>query len=91
MPPKKTPSPLGTQVKGILILQEGDEISSQTCKLMESFNCEVLNSTSTRVMIKGTLGNIQSIKQCWLSKDEKSKLSVELNEYIQQIIIGGRA
>lgn len=87
---RKSPDPLSQKVKGILILQDGEEVSEQAFKLMESLNCEVLTSHNSRMMIAATLSNIQSIKKCWLSNNESNALSRELNQCIAQIIIGGR-
>ncbi len=84
-------NPLAQQVKGALILREGEEIATQTHNLMVSLNCQVLTTNNSRMMVKATRGNLQSIKKCWLAKDERNTLSQELNVCISQIVIFGNA
>jgi hypothetical protein len=88
---KKLASPLGQQVKGVLKLHEGADVYEQVVKLLKTLDCEVLAEAENRITIKASRGNLQSIKQCWLSNDKTNTLSQELNECITQITIGGRA
>jgi hypothetical protein len=92
MQQKKKPfNPAVEQVKGIFFFHEGEEIYDKALALLKTLNCVVINDNVNRITVKTSRGNLQSIKTCWLAKDGSSTLSQELNEYVSQIIIGGRA
>ena len=88
---KKAPNPESQQIKGIFIFQEGIEVYTKALELMKSLSCTILTDHVSRMMIKTSRHNLQSIKQCWLSNDTGNSLSMELNYCVNQIIIGGRA
>lgn len=87
---KSKPSdPLLQQIKGVFIFEKGEDSYKQALALLKTLDCHVMGSKGNHTMVQTTRGRLQSIKKCWLAKDKENALSRELNECVQQIIIGG--
>lgn len=85
-------STLSQQIQGIFIFHEGvEDVRTRAIALMKTLNCTVVDDNTTRVLIKTSRSNLQSIKKCWLSKSASSTMSVDLNDCFSKILIGGRA
>lgn len=83
-------NPLLQRVKGVFIFKDELEEHTQTAsELLKTLQCEVLSTRENRITISTSRGNLQTIKQCWLSNDPKNALSQQLNQRVNQIIIGG--
>lgn len=83
-------NPLQQRVKGVLVFKIGlDDCIQKANELLKALQCDVLASRGNRITISTSRKNMQSIKACWESKDPDSNLSVQLNEHIVQMIIGG--
>lgn len=78
-------------IKGIFVFKDGDDILARGLELMKTLHCEVLSSHSSRVTVKTSRGNLQSIKKNWLSQAQSNTLGKELSACILQIVIGGKA
>lgn len=77
-------------VKGIFVFSgKGEDAMPKALDLLKSMHCRVLSSLNNRITITTSRGNLQKIKQSWLSKSEKSSLSVALKQQVSHIIIGG--
>jgi hypothetical protein len=88
---KKSPSPQSQQIKGIFIFQDGEDVHVKARELMKSLDCTILTDNDSRVMVKTSRANLQFIKECWLSNDQANSMSMDLQDCVTQIIIGGRA
>lgn len=77
-------------IKGVFVFRP--EVSDSTRRaqsMFASMRCEVLATQENRMTVRSSRENLQQIKQSWLANDPEDKLSRELNELVQQIIIGG--
>jgi hypothetical protein len=84
-------TPESQQIKGIFVFQNGVDVYNKALKLMKTLDCTILTDNVSRMMIKTSRSNLQLIKKCWLSNNKGNALSIELNDCVSQIIIGGRA
>jgi hypothetical protein len=83
-------NPLLQRVKGVFVFKsELPDCVQQSSGLLKTLQCEVLSSHNNRITISTSRGNLQNIKQCWLSNDPGNDLSRQLNQQVSQIIIGG--
>jgi hypothetical protein len=78
-------------IKGIFILHKGSDFATKAQELMKTLRCEVMASHESRITVKTSRGNLQSIKQSLLNNDPNNTLSQALNASVSQIIIGGNA
>jgi hypothetical protein len=77
-------------IKGVFVFKHTEEEHIlKALELLRSMHCEVLSSLENRITIKTSRGKLQEIKRCWLSNDQENHLSVQLNQQVSQIIIGG--
>jgi hypothetical protein len=77
-------------IKGVFVFKRnGEEHILKALELLKSMHCEVLSSLENRVTVKTSRGKLKEIKRCWLSNDQENQLSVQLNQQVAQIIIGG--
>lgn len=81
-------NPLLQPIKGVFIFNAIDELANKARDLMKTLSCEVTSNHENRFTVRTSRGNMQSIKQRWLAKED-NVLSKELNTCISQIIIGG--
>lgn len=84
-------NPLLQPIKGIFVLNQGEEVLNKTVLLLKVLRCEVMSQHENRITVKTSRGNLQAIKQTWLSKEDETAVGKELSDYVSQIIIGGNA
>lgn len=77
------------RVKGVFIFKDGMDGIQNGLELLKTLQCEIISSRENRITVSASRGNLQNIKQSWLSKDPKDDLSRKLNHRVMQIIIGG--
>lgn len=83
-------NPLLQPVKGVFIFKrDGDGYAESALELLKSMRCQIISVKDNRMTVSTSRGNLQTIKQCWLSKDTSDDLSNALNRQVDQIIIGG--
>jgi len=91
MQQRKSPSPLGVQVKGIFFFKSGEEVYTKALELMKTLGCTIITDNISRMTVKTSRGNLQSIKDILTSKNTNSSLGAQLDACVTRIIIGGRA
>lgn len=83
-------NPLLQRIKGVFVFKKGwEDLAQKAPDLLKTLHCDVLSSRDNRVTISTSRGNLQNIKQCWLSNDAGNALSQQLKDCVEQIIIGG--
>lgn len=78
-------------IKGIFVFSSEDDSHTDGLALVKELHCEVLSDSGTRVTVKTSRGNLQSIKKWWQAQDEAHPMSQKLRACVSNIIIGGKA
>lgn len=78
-------------IKGIIVFNTVDEVSTKAEALFKTLCCEILSIHQNRFTVKTSRSNLQSIKRRWLEKKQDSPINQELKACVSQIIIGGAA
>lgn len=81
--------PENQPIKGVFVFNKKGDVQSEGLDLLKSVNCRVVSSVKNRVTVTSSRGNLQKIKRCWQSDNERSDLSVALHKQVAHIILGG--
>jgi hypothetical protein len=73
------------------ISQDEAEHKEKASALLKTLSCEIVDDRGTRLVIKTSRGNLQSIKKRWEKQDKTDSIGQALTNCISRIIIGSMA